>query len=202
MLLSFSGAGAVMGAMVVAWLGHFPHMGLTTLLVQACFGVLLAPAITGLITDDEWRARIAQELQRVYPLSAAAAAVQQWSASTGDVDHDTLALLDQCHAHLRVVLVTNATSRLPRDLAALGIAERFHAVVNSSEIGFAKPASAFYRVVLERAGVAAEHALFIDDSIANVQAATALGMQGHHFTGHHEMQAFLHSVGVHGGDTH
>ncbi len=41
-LLSFSGAGAVMGAMVVAWLGHFPHMGLTTLLVQACFGALLA----------------------------------------------------------------------------------------------------------------------------------------------------------------
>ena len=27
-LLSFSGAGAVAGAMVVAWLGHFPHMGL------------------------------------------------------------------------------------------------------------------------------------------------------------------------------
>jgi MFS family permease len=41
-LLSFSGAGAVAGAMVVAWLGRFPHMGLTTLLVQACFGVLIA----------------------------------------------------------------------------------------------------------------------------------------------------------------
>src|SRR5918996_6400342 len=40
-LLSFSGAGAVVGAMVVAWLGRFPHMGLTTLLVQACFGVLI-----------------------------------------------------------------------------------------------------------------------------------------------------------------
>ena len=26
-LLSFSGAGAVAGAMVVAWLGRFPHMG-------------------------------------------------------------------------------------------------------------------------------------------------------------------------------
>ena len=41
-LLSFSGAGAVAGAMVVAWLGRFPHMGLTTLLVQACFGVIIA----------------------------------------------------------------------------------------------------------------------------------------------------------------
>lgn len=40
-LLAFSGAGAVAGAMVVAWLGRFPHMGVTTLLVQACFGALV-----------------------------------------------------------------------------------------------------------------------------------------------------------------
>jgi MFS family permease len=32
----------VAGALVVAWLGHFPHMGVTTLLVQACFGVIIA----------------------------------------------------------------------------------------------------------------------------------------------------------------
>jgi MFS family permease len=41
-LLSFSGAGAVAGALVVAWLGHFRHMGVTTLLVQACFGVIIS----------------------------------------------------------------------------------------------------------------------------------------------------------------
>jgi len=40
-LLSSSGAGAVVGAMVVAWLGRFRHMGLTTLLVQAGYGVLI-----------------------------------------------------------------------------------------------------------------------------------------------------------------
>jgi predicted MFS family arabinose efflux permease len=44
-LLSFSGAGAVVGATVVAWLGRFRHMGMTTLLVQAGLGaatILLA----------------------------------------------------------------------------------------------------------------------------------------------------------------
>jgi MFS family permease len=40
-LLAFSGAGAVAGSMVVAWLGRFPHMGLATLLVQVCLGVLV-----------------------------------------------------------------------------------------------------------------------------------------------------------------
>jgi predicted MFS family arabinose efflux permease len=41
MLLAFSGAGAVVGSMIVAWLGRFPRMGLTTLLVQLIFGVLI-----------------------------------------------------------------------------------------------------------------------------------------------------------------
>jgi MFS family permease len=41
-LLSFSGAGAVSGAMVVAWLGRFRHMGRTTLLVEAWLGIIIA----------------------------------------------------------------------------------------------------------------------------------------------------------------
>ena len=40
-MMSFSGAGAVVGALVVAWLGRFKHMGLTLLLVQLTFGVLI-----------------------------------------------------------------------------------------------------------------------------------------------------------------
>lgn len=40
-LLAFSGAGAVAGSMVVAWLGRFSRMGLTTLLVQVVFGVMI-----------------------------------------------------------------------------------------------------------------------------------------------------------------
>ena len=41
-MMSFSGAGAVVGALVVAWLGRFRHMGLTLLLVQVVFGALIA----------------------------------------------------------------------------------------------------------------------------------------------------------------
>jgi MFS family permease len=40
-MMAFSGFGAVVGALIVAWLGRFRHMGLTTLLVQVVFGVLL-----------------------------------------------------------------------------------------------------------------------------------------------------------------
>ena len=40
-LMAFSGAGAVAGALIIAWLGKFKHMGLTTLLVQLVFGGLV-----------------------------------------------------------------------------------------------------------------------------------------------------------------
>jgi MFS family permease len=41
-MMAFSGAGAVVGALVVAWLGRFKHMGLTLLAVQVIFGGLIA----------------------------------------------------------------------------------------------------------------------------------------------------------------
>jgi MFS family permease len=40
-LMAYSGAGAVCGALVVAWLGRFKRMGLTLLLVQVVFGLLV-----------------------------------------------------------------------------------------------------------------------------------------------------------------
>ena len=41
-LMSFAGAGAVTGALVVAWLGKFRQMGRTLLILQVVFGVLIA----------------------------------------------------------------------------------------------------------------------------------------------------------------
>jgi MFS family permease len=41
-MMAFSGAGSVAGALLVAWLGRFRHMGLTLLLVQVVFGLLVA----------------------------------------------------------------------------------------------------------------------------------------------------------------
>jgi len=40
-MMAYSGVGAVAGALVVAWLGRFRHMGLTSLLVQLVLSVLV-----------------------------------------------------------------------------------------------------------------------------------------------------------------
>ena len=40
-LMAFSGAGSIVGALIIAWLGKFHRMGLTSLLVQAAYGLLI-----------------------------------------------------------------------------------------------------------------------------------------------------------------
>jgi MFS family permease len=40
-MMAFSGAGAVCGALIVAWLGRFKHMGWTLLITQLAFGALI-----------------------------------------------------------------------------------------------------------------------------------------------------------------
>ena len=45
-LLAFSGAGSIVGALIVAWLGKFKRMGLTALIVQLVYGMLLVAFAT------------------------------------------------------------------------------------------------------------------------------------------------------------
>jgi MFS family permease len=40
-LMAFSGAGSIVGALIVAWLGRFKRMGLTTLVMQVVYGLLI-----------------------------------------------------------------------------------------------------------------------------------------------------------------
>ncbi|OQY43898.1 MAG: hypothetical protein B6242_13770 [Anaerolineaceae bacterium 4572_78] len=54
--------------------------------------------------------------------------------------------------------------------------------VTSAEVGIMKPDPQIYHIVLERGGISAHQALFIDDSLSNIQTAKKLGMKTIHFT--------------------
>jgi len=157
---------------------------------------MLLPAISGAIDDETWRRNIAAELQQRHRDARAHEAVAQWSLSPGEVDRETLAILARCRPQLRIVLATNATSRLNEDLHALGLASRFHAIANSSELRATKPSPEFFHAALARTEASAVETLFIDDSSQNVDAAAALGMLAHHFRGHAEMRRFLEHAGA------
>lgn len=153
----------------------------------------LHPALTGQVTDQAWRAEVGSALaQRFGP--AGEQAVADWSKGHGMVDRQTLSLLRD--ASERLVLVTNATSRLRGDLAALGVADAFFAVVNSSEIGIMKPDPRYFAHALDAAGTTPGNTLYIDDTQANVAVAEGMGIRSHHFTRRESMLAFLRQHGV------
>lgn len=157
---------------------------------------LLNLAITGEITDEEWRVRIAEQLRDKYRGTAARDALTLWSSQTGEVDQEVLSLLKSCDPSVKLVLVTNATSRLAADLDVLDISNCFHAVVNSSSVGYAKPSEQVFRVALRQAGTVPERALFIDDTNDNVEAAARMGILGHVYASHAQLSSFLRYAGV------
>jgi putative hydrolase of the HAD superfamily len=59
----------------------------------------------------------------------------------------------------------------------------FDFMVISAEVGVAKPDPAIYRLALERLGVPAEAAVFVDDMPRNLEAAAAVGMRPVLFNG-------------------
>ena len=58
----------------------------------------------------------------------------------------------------------------------------FEGIVVSGEEKLIKPDAAFYQVLFDRYNLDPHKLVFIDDSVPNIEAATALGMDAIHFT--------------------
>ena len=167
----------------------------------AIFGIafsddLLPLVITGRISDDEWRRRIADLLSKDFPKANAERAVELWSASPGEVNSEVLEILRACREKAKLVLISNATSRLPSDLRRLGIAGDFDYIINSSEVGFAKPDPNIYFAALDTVGATPDQTLFIDDNAGHVASATRLGIAGHTYTGADGLRQKLNHLGL------
>lgn len=72
----------------------------------------------------------------------------------------------------------------------------FEGTVVSSAEGVAKPDAEIFRRLLTRFGLAAATTLLIDDSAANVAAASALGMQAVRFQSPPQLRRWLQAAGV------
>ncbi len=141
----------------------------------------LLPAVTGRVSDEEWRAAVADDLAAACgSLARARAVVADWGRQPFRVDAEVLALLGEARRRVPVLLVSNGTTRLEADLAALGLDTAVDGVLNSARLGAAKPDPQVYLAAAARAEVPPGQCLFVDDSAGNVAAAEALGMLGHH----------------------
>ncbi len=152
------------------------------------FALAFAPAllhrvITGRIGHAEWLTETIRLLGQRWPDEHARQAVAAWASSLPTVDPAVRDLVASWRRTVPVVLVTNATDRLEWDLAVAGLDDAFDAIVNSSHVGHAKPDPTIFAVAVGRTGVPPEQTVFIDDSLANVEAAIASGLIGYRFDG-------------------
>lgn len=140
---------------------------------------LLAELTTGTLTHSAWREEAARRLDSAYgPDVDGATLVAAFAEAPQSVDRRVLDLLASARAHMRVLLVTNGADVTAAELAGLGVLDHVDELVNSAEVGVAKPEPTIYRVAAERAGVPVDACVFVDDREPNVIAAENLGMTG------------------------
>ena len=107
-------------------------------------------------------------------------------------------LLDQSY---RVLGLSNFSSEtFPWCRERFEVFDRFEDIVISGEAGVAKPDPQIYELLCERNGIEPADAVFLDDSIVNVDGALAIGMAAFHFTDAQQARRDLARLGVLGGE--
>jgi putative hydrolase of the HAD superfamily len=155
-----------------------------TVLRTALEPARLMPAITGKVSRAEWLTGVAEALaDRVGGADMSRSLVVEWDAYRGTVVPQVLAFVREMRqSGVPVGLATNATDDLALDLAALGLASEFDAVVSSALLGVPKPAPEFFAAACDAVGAPADRCLFVDDDERNVRGARAAGLSAFRFT--------------------
>lgn len=113
------------------------------------------------------------------------------------LDEELLALIRHLRdAGYRTALLSNAPAGLRQRLDQLGIADAFEVIVISGCEGLMKPDPAIFELTLARVGVAAEEAIFVDDSRVNVATARQAGLHVTRFRGLSPLRQWLQDLGV------
>ena len=92
------------------------------------------------------------------------------------IDRQLTACIRHLRSRYKIGLLSNAWDDLRRKLARWGLTDLFDDVVNSAEVGLAKPDPQIYTLALDRLGVAPAEAVFVDDRLENVEGARQVGL--------------------------
>lgn len=153
---------------------------------------LIDEVTTGRISRAEWVRRVGERI-------GSAPAAEDWARQPAALDESVLALADEIRrTGIRTAVLTNGTDTIPDEIAAHGIADRFDAIFNSAEIGYAKPDIRAFRHVLEALDVTAAEVFFTDDSPSKLAGAESLSMRTHVFTGADDLRDRLIAAGIGG----
>jgi putative hydrolase of the HAD superfamily len=123
---------------------------------------------------------------------------QLWAAdfrSWVSVEPGTVDLLAEMHAGgTRLALLSNAGFDFSDPFRFSPMGQYFERIFVSAEMNALKPEPAIYLEVLAELGITPEQMVFIDNKSVNTDAAAALGITVHHFTGVDGLARFLESL--------
>lgn len=162
-------------------------------LLNCSFGYSdLNKVIKGEICDAEWRMIIASRIKEFAPLEDCKQLIKEWSSFPGLINHNVLDLFLQYRKEGSVlVLLTNATDKLDKDLQIHSIYDDFDIIINSSKVGKIKPNPDIFHFTLKKIGIQSSEAVFIDDSPKHVEAAQKIGIKSHLYSCITKLEKFL-----------
>jgi epoxide hydrolase-like predicted phosphatase len=137
-------------------------------------------ALLGRKTTEEFWQAIGPKLG--LPSPDAIAAFRRRYHGDEAINPGIVRLLHRLRGAYKLAVLSNNPPGLAQWLDDWGVLEMFDEIFCSGDEGLVKPDMAAFQVVLERLGVTAEQAVFIDDTIDHVQAARTLGLRGILFT--------------------
>ena len=93
------------------------------------------------------------------------------------VDHELVAYIDRLRRQHTIGLLSNASSAIREILEnPYHLTQHFDQITISAEEGVMKPDRRIFQIALQRAGVAPEETVFVDDMPENVEGARQLGI--------------------------
>lgn len=115
-----------------------------------------------------------------------------------DALHDTVAVARELkNRGVPLYALTNwSHETFPGQRRRFDFMDWFAGIVVSGEEKVAKPDPRIFRILLDRYGLSAAEAVFIDDNPHNAQAASALGLHGVHFRSAAELRRELRELAL------
>ena len=164
-------------------------------LFSICFEKkLLLQAVTGQITDEAWRGIVKAKLSHSISEPSAQELVNAWTHSNVQIDHKIIEIYKAYFPEAKIIMATNATTRLPLDMKRHHLEGLFDGVLNSSKLGVAKPDHHFFKKVMQQLGTRFNEVIYIDDSAENVRAGKQFGIRSHHYQNHAQLCDFLAAI--------
>jgi epoxide hydrolase-like predicted phosphatase len=136
---------------------------------------LMERAMIGEVSVDEmWRG-----VGEMLGLDAEQSQALQTDFFQGDrLNEELLAFARSLEPHYKMAILSNAWDNAREVFTDLfGLDEVFETMIISAEVGLAKPDPRIYHLALERIGVQAGEAVFLDDMRENVVAARDVGLR-------------------------